>query len=126
MLSEQVLAHALHEKGGSRLVEVTAEGVVVQTAQAVLDLIANLVWGNEAAGLILHEKQVDPAFFDLKTGLAGEVIQKCTNYRIRLALVGNFERFPSQSLQAFMRESNRGSHVYFAKALDEAIEVLAR
>ena len=40
-----------------------------------------------ARGVILGEPDVAPAFFDLRTGLAGEVFQKFTNYRIRLALV---------------------------------------
>lgn len=123
-MSEHGWAHVVHEAAGSRLVELTAEGIVVHSPQDGLDLIASLVWGNDAAGLILHESQVDPAFFDLSTGLAGELIQKCTNYRVRLGLVGDFDRYPSKSLQAFIRESNRGSQVYFAKTLDEALTAL--
>jgi Domain of unknown function (DUF4180) len=40
-----------------------------------------------AAGLILTESDVTPAFFDLRSGLAGELFQKITNYDLRLALV---------------------------------------
>ena len=40
-----------------------------------------------AIGLILTESDVVPEFFDLETGLAGELFQKFTNYRLRLALV---------------------------------------
>src|SRR5690606_35780243 len=125
-LSQQPWSHVLHEKAGERLVEVTSEGVVVQSSQGVLDLIANLVWGNEASGLILHERHVNPSFFDLSTGIAGEIIQKCTNYRVRLGLVGDCQRSPSKSLQAVIVESNRGSQVYFADTLEEAVDPLAR
>jgi len=41
----------------------------------------------DQGGLLLDEKQLSPAFFDLRTGLAGEVLQKFTNYRARLAIV---------------------------------------
>ena len=38
-------------------------------------------------GLVLDEQQLAADFFDLRTGLAGEVLQKFTNYRARLAIV---------------------------------------
>jgi hypothetical protein len=41
----------------------------------------------DVGGLLLDESQLGPDFFDLRTGLAGEVFQKFTNYRVRLALV---------------------------------------
>lgn len=41
----------------------------------------------DAGGLVLDEKQLSPNFFDLRTGLAGEVLQKFTNYRARLAII---------------------------------------
>jgi len=41
----------------------------------------------ERGGLILGEENLCAEFFDLRTGLAGEVFQKFSNYRARLALV---------------------------------------
>ena len=41
----------------------------------------------EHGGLVLDEKQLSAEFFDLRTGFAGEVLQKFTNYRARLAIV---------------------------------------
>lgn len=41
----------------------------------------------EAGGLLLAEADLCAEFFDLRTGLAGEVFQKFSNYRARLALV---------------------------------------
>lgn len=41
----------------------------------------------DGGGLVLDEKQFGPDFFDLRTGLAGELFQKFTNYRARLAIV---------------------------------------
>jgi hypothetical protein len=39
------------------------------------------------AGLLLTEADLTPAFFDLKSGFAGELMQKFVNYQIRLAIV---------------------------------------
>jgi hypothetical protein len=38
-------------------------------------------------GLCLDESQLDREVFDLRSGLAGEIFQKCTNYQLRLAIV---------------------------------------
>jgi hypothetical protein len=40
-----------------------------------------------AEGLLLTEEELSSEFFDLRTGLAGELFQKFTNYRLRLAIV---------------------------------------
>jgi hypothetical protein len=40
-----------------------------------------------AGGIVLDEKDLSAEFFDLRTGFAGEVLQKFTNYRARLAIV---------------------------------------
>lgn len=41
----------------------------------------------DGGGLLLDESQIAPEFFDLRTGFAGEVLQKFTNYRALLAIV---------------------------------------
>jgi hypothetical protein len=51
------------------------------------DISAALSASMQSGGLILDEQQLGPDFFDLRTGLAGEVLQKFTNYRVRLAIV---------------------------------------
>ncbi len=38
-------------------------------------------------GLLLTQADLTADFFDLQTGIAGELFQKCTNYQIQLALV---------------------------------------
>jgi hypothetical protein len=41
----------------------------------------------EGGGLLLDESQLGAEFFDLDSGFAGEVLQKFTHYRARLAVV---------------------------------------
>ena len=108
---------------GHKIAEVVSDNVVINTAQDALDLMADARYQG-ADCLILHEKQLPAEFFDLKTGMAGEILQKYTNYRMRLAIIGAFE-FESESLKAFMLESNRGRQVAFVPDREAALAKLA-
>ena len=74
--------------------------------------------------VILHEKNITPDFFDLKTGIAGEILQKFSNYRVRLAIVGDFSTYPGQSIRDFIFESNRRGHINFVGTVGEGVERL--
>lgn len=49
----------------------------------------------------------------LKTGIAGDVLQKFSNYRVRLVIVGGFSKYPGTSIRDFIYESNKGMLVNF-------------
>jgi len=51
------------------------------------DIASALSAGMEDGGLLIDEQQLGGNFFDLSTGLAGEVLQRFTNYQVRLAIV---------------------------------------
>ena len=55
--------------------------------QSAHDISAALSASVERGGLVLDEKQISPDFFDLETGLAGQVLQKFVNYRAKLAII---------------------------------------
>jgi hypothetical protein len=55
--------------------------------QSAGDISAALSASVEQGGLVLDEKSLAPEFFDLKTGLAGQVLQKFVSYRTKLAVV---------------------------------------
>jgi hypothetical protein len=73
-----------------------------------------------AAGLIITESDVAPEFFDLKTGLAGELFQKFTNYQLRLVLiVSNPERYGDR-FNELAREHRSHNSVRIVRTRDEA------
>ena len=111
---------ALHKGGGSDIAEVTPDAPI-STAQEALELMMDPDLQG-ARKIILRREDIAPEFFDLSTGLAGEMVQKFVNYRVQLAIVGSFED-ASESLKAFIRESNRGGHLFFAKNTEEAIGI---
>jgi hypothetical protein len=63
--------------------------------------------------------RLGPDFLRLGTGVAGQVLQKLVNYRFRVAVVGDVSAAVAQSapLRDFVRESNRGTSVWFVDDL---------
>ena len=110
---------------GTNIAEITADGILIRTTQDALDLMVNCVY-NGADCIILHQENIVPEFFDLKSGLAGEILQKFSNYRARLAIVGDFEEVQSKSLRDFIRESNKHGRVIFVATPEEARAKLAK
>ena len=107
------------EVSGYKIAEVVSADVVVNTTRDALDLMATAQYGG-ADCLILCERHLPAEFFDLKTGLAGEILQKYANYRMKLVIIGEFA-FKSESLKAFMLESNRGRQVAFVPDRETAL-----
>ena len=86
----------------------------------MLDIIADAGY-HDCDRLIIYEESLHQDFFDLKTGLAGEILQKFSNYRVKLVIVGDFTNVKSKSLGDFIRESNRGRTVNFVNSVEEAV-----
>jgi hypothetical protein len=114
-----------HHRPAGTLVEITSPEVRIGEAQDFLDLMATLRHCHGAHGVILPSSAFSTDFFDLKTGLAGEILQKSSNYGFRLAVVGDFSGMDAGPLRDFIRESNRGGLVMFAPSTEAALERLA-
>lgn len=114
----------LHEVNNIRIAEVITDEVVLKTAGDGLDLLGNVYYQGYDK-VILHQKNIIADFFDLKTGIAGEVLQKFAQYRMPLAIVGDFSQVESKSLTDFIYESNQGKHVNFLGTTAEAVARLA-
>lgn len=95
--------------------ELLDDGSVVETVNDGLDLIANADYLG-ARHVIARAEHFSAEFFDLKTGLAGEILQKFANYRMQLTILGNWSDIASGALADFIRECNRGGAVTFSEA----------
>jgi hypothetical protein len=112
-----------HTVNGIQVAEIIADGIIVSDAETGLDLMGNIYYQNFDA-LILHEKNITPDFFDLKTGIAGEILQKFSNYRIRLAIIGDFLPYQSKSIRDFIFESNQHGNINFLDSTEQALQKL--
>lgn len=107
-----------HDTKSGRVAElVSIDGEISSTGDA-LDVMANA----GARKVVIRREQLTPDFFDLSTGIAGEILQKCSNYQVGFAIVGDYSRETSAPLKAFIRESNRSGLVLFVSSVEEALE----
>lgn len=108
----------------TNIAEVISEANVINKVEDGIDLLGNLYYQGFDR-IIIYEKNIIPVFFDLKTGIAGEILQKFSNYRVQLAIVGDFTKYNSKSLNNFIYESNKGRLINFVSTLSEALGVLS-
>ena len=95
-----------------------ADGKKLRTARDATDLIG------EAAGaavIAIPIQRLDEDFFRLRTGVAGEMVQKFVTYRKRVAIVGDISGYVAQSkpFHDFVYEANRGRDLWFVGDREE-------
>lgn len=103
----------LDERAGSKVAVIDSANVLINNVQDALDLMATVQYMYGCNKLIMKESAMNPDFFALKSGLAGEILQKFSNYQVKIAIIGDFEKFSSKSLRDFIYESNQGNQVFF-------------
>lgn len=91
------------------------------------DIIGDM-FSTGATLAVIPAARLTPEFLRLSSGLAGEVLQKFVNYGLRVAVLGDIAPAleASAPLRDFVRESNRGSQVWFLADLAELEARLAR
>lgn len=110
-------------KNGRDVAEIQPGAVIISSQEEILEIIAE-TGENNCSRIIIHKETFHEDFFDLKTRLAGEILQKFSNYRMKLAITGDFTDIKSKSLRDFIRESNRGNRVFFIESVEEALSRL--
>lgn len=110
--------------GDQRVLVLDPAGSPVGASNAT-DLIGD-AWGHDVRVVVIPVERLDPDFFRLKSGVAGELTQKLVNYRLHLAVVGDIADHvaASDALRDYVRESNRGRHVWFVADGNELQERL--
>ncbi len=110
----------IHTDNGVAIAELISENVKIASEQDALDVMAHADYQG-ARKIILHRKNIVDEFFDLKTRLAGDILQKFTNYQVDVAIIGDFENVSSKSLRYFIYESNKSTHVMFLANANDAV-----
>ncbi len=115
----------IHILNNTKIAEVVSDTFVIKTSEDGLDLLGDLYYQGFDK-IIIQEKNITPDFFDLKNGMAGEILQKFSNYRVRLAIVGDFTCYSSRSMKDFIYESNKKGQINFVDTMAEALNLLSR
>ncbi len=83
-----------------------------------------VIFSTSTRTIVLTKSNFPDAFFELKSGLAGEILQKVTNYRVRVIILGDFSAYTSRAFLDFMYECNKNGTVIFASDLEGGIALL--
>ncbi|WP_372008639.1 DUF4180 domain-containing protein [Paenibacillus chitinolyticus] len=108
----------------SKVAVISSEDVVISSVNDALDLMADIRYNHECDKVLLRKEQLTEDFFELKTKLAGDILQKYINYQLKIAIVGEFSGYNSKSLNDFIYECNHGNNVFFKGTEAEALDAL--
>jgi hypothetical protein len=97
---------------------------LIQGVRQILDLLASAQYNHQCSGMIVYKESLGDSFFDLKTGYAGELLQKFSNYKMKVAIIGDFSEYKSKSLVDFIYECNNGNCIFFKESVAEGLAVL--
>jgi hypothetical protein len=102
------------ERHGVRVLTCAPDGALVRNDRDAVDLMA-LAHSHKAKLIVLPVSRLDPDFFVLRTGVAGEIVQKFVMYRLPVAILGDISAHlaASAALRAFVYEANRGKDIWF-------------
>jgi hypothetical protein len=108
----------LVELEGHRCLVMSPEGPPIADANGARDLIEAAL-SEEAQVVAVPVERLDAAFFQLRSGLAGEVLQKCANYGLTLAVVGDVSAHTaaSEAFRDLVVEADRGTSLLFVTDL---------
>ena len=112
------------EKSGVTVAVVT-EGTAITDAASAMKLAMTVRYETGCSRIAIDKKLVCGDFFILSTQLAGEILQKFINYRVKMAIYGDYSRYTSKPLHDFIYESNQGKDFFFVATKEEALEKLS-
>ncbi|GAA4590247.1 DUF4180 domain-containing protein [Planotetraspora phitsanulokensis] len=121
------MADSLRHLGGVPVLVCEPEGPVLRGEREALDLIGE-AFGAGAEWVAVPASRLGEEFFQLRTRVAGDIIQKFVNYRLGLAVLGDVSRHTagSSALRDFVYESNRGAQTWFVLDAESLADRLAR
>ncbi|WP_293933745.1 DUF4180 domain-containing protein, partial [Sphingobacterium sp. UBA6645] len=78
-----------HHTNSLKIAEIISDEIILRSVEDGLDLLGDLYYQGFDK-ILIHEKSITPDFFDLKTKIAGEILQKFAQYRMPLIIIGDF------------------------------------
>lgn len=116
---ENRMNYQVIEKDNKRYIECASAERLLRTEKDALDLIA-ASFENDTPLMIIHEEALSEDFFNLRTGLAGAVLQKFMNYHIKVAAIISSEEKINDRFREMSLEANKGNDFRVYKNIAEA------
>lgn len=109
---------------GVDIAVVSGEKSIIVDTQSALDLVMTVKYETGAQRIAVDKEVISRDFFILSTGMAGEILQKLTNYHVKVAVYGDYSHYTSKPLKDFIYESNHGKDCFFVATKEEAVQKL--
>jgi len=109
----------LREIGGQRCVVLDGAGDLLRSEDDARALVEEAL-SEGAEWVVVPVSRLDPAFFVLRSGVAGALLQKLVVYHLRIAIVGDVSEHTAASgaLRDFIIECNRGADIWFVDDME--------
>ncbi|HWX78871.1 MAG TPA: DUF4180 domain-containing protein [Steroidobacteraceae bacterium] len=113
-----------HDPAGLRKILVAADAGISIGSMSDVSKAVGATWGT--AGLILTEADLSSEFFDLKSGLAGELFQKFANYALCLAIIVPRPERYGERFNELAREHASHNKIRIVRCKEDAVAWLHR
>jgi PadR family transcriptional regulator AphA len=116
---EENMIGEIIETSESKYVRCAESSKAITSRRDIVDLLAYC--GEAGSNLImLDEAHLPQAFFELKTGLAGMILQLFATYHVKAAIVADLDNIKSKRFHELVYECNRGNQVNFFHEIPQA------
>jgi hypothetical protein len=96
---------------------------LISTEQDILDLLA-VGYGLQQTRMVIDSADLHPDFFNLKTGLLGNIFLKLSNYRVKTAFIVEMDKIKAERFHELIHEHKRSHEIRFFEDLRSAEEWL--
>lgn len=115
----------LGEQNHTEYIDCAGHGLLLRDEQDALDLLT-ACGEHQAPRLLLDEENLAEDFFQLRTGLAGKILLKFSNYAVKVAAIFPPERVKRGKFRDMVLETNRGNEFRVFSEREKAVEWLTR
>lgn len=112
---------------GTTVLLCAPEGTPITGETSAVDVVGEAL-GERVELVAIPVERLTKKFFDLSTGVAGEIAQKFAHYDVRLAFVGDIAEQirADDALAAWVHESNSSQELWFLPTFEDLTERLDR
>lgn len=105
---DKIMNYAVISRGNKTYIKYTCSESPIHTEQEAMDLVAACI-ENDTNLVMIDSEALSDDFFRLGTGLAGGVLQKFANYRIKAVVAISDKEKIKGKFKELMAESNKGN-----------------
>lgn len=108
----------------TKVVRMKDESIVISDEQSFLDVFMTISYETGENRFVINKSNLTEEFFDLSNKIAGGILQKVINYKMKLAIIGDYSKYESKALKDFMYKCNHGNDIFFVDNEYNALRML--